>query len=320
MPATLNAKTGTVELTTPKGKGSANILLYGATVISWKDTTEGIERLFLSTKAPLDGTKPIRGGIPVIFPLFGPASDHKDAHHVKELPKHGFARISTWKLVEQDSYDEDDSTTVKLTLSSKDVPDLKNKYLWPFELQLEVNLWHSDPALTVTLDVVYPESSPVGDDKPLSFHALLHNYLRVPSASAIDVSGLTGLPYLDKLKNGQEFHELQSTLKPNRSPVDSVYQGGTTQVELHYNAGSKDRSDKKNPWDAKSKGIRVERNSALKNVVVWNPGKEAGDNIEDLHKNGANDFFCVEPGSVRGFNELEKGQKWQGSETLTVIF
>ncbi|KAK0547165.1 hypothetical protein OC846_004974 [Tilletia horrida] len=311
MPAKLDAKTGIVELTTPKGKGSAKILLYGATVISWKDTTEGIERLFLSSKSPLDGTKPIRGGIPIVFPLFGPASDHKDAHHVKDLPKHGFARTSKWKLVEQDNYDEDDSTTVKLTLSNEDVdlPDLKNKYIWPFQLQLEVNLWHSDPALTVTLDVTYPESSPVADDKPLSFHALLHNYLRTPVASAVDVSGLTGLPYLDKLKGGQEFHELQSTLKPNRSPVDSVYQGGTSQVELHYNAGSKDRGDKKKPWDQGSKGIRVERSSSLKNVVVWNPGKEAGDEIADLHKNGVGEFFCVEPGSVRGFNLLEKGQK-----------
>ncbi|KAK0519472.1 hypothetical protein OC834_000919 [Tilletia horrida] len=320
MPATLNAKDGIVELKTPKGKGSAKILLYGATVISWADTTTGTERLFLSTKSPLDGSKPIRGGIPIIFPLFGNSGDHKDAHHVKEIAKHGFARTSKWKLVEQDNYDEDDSTTVKLTLDQDDVGNLKNRYEWPFQLTLEVNLWHSDPALTVTLDVLYPENSPVADDKPLSFHALLHNYLRVPVASAIDVSGLTGLPYLDKLKGGEEFHELQSTLKPNRAPVDSVYQGGTSQVELHYNAGSKDRNDKKQPWDDKSKGIRVERSSSLKNVVVWNPGKEAGDEIADLHKNGVSNFFCVEPGSVRGFNLLEKGQKWQGSQTLTVIF
>jgi len=290
MPASLDSKAGIVTLKTPKGKGEAKILLYGATVIGWKDTTEGIERFFLSTKSPLDGSSPIRGGCPVVFPVFGPPNAHPEevARTVKDVPKHGFARKATWKLVEKDNYDEDDCTTVKLTLSSKDVPDLKNVYDWPFELQLEVNLWHSDPALTITLDVEYPESSPISDDKPLPFHALLHNYLRVPIASAIDISGLTGLPYLDKLKNGQEFHELQSTLKPNRAPIDSVYQGGTNEVVLRYNASSKERTDKKNPWDAGSKGIRVERSSSLRNVVVWNPGKEAGEGI----------LICIRTGQI----------------------
>jgi glucose-6-phosphate 1-epimerase len=41
--------------------------LYGATVTSWK--TGGQEQLFVSEKAHLDGSKPIRGGIPVVFPV-----------------------------------------------------------------------------------------------------------------------------------------------------------------------------------------------------------------------------------------------------------
>ena len=45
-----------------------DILLYGATVISWK-SANGKENLFLSSKAHLDGSKPVRGGIPLVFPV-----------------------------------------------------------------------------------------------------------------------------------------------------------------------------------------------------------------------------------------------------------
>lgn len=45
---------------------AVTILFYGATVISWK--ADGRENLFLSDKAALDGSKPVRGGIPLVFP------------------------------------------------------------------------------------------------------------------------------------------------------------------------------------------------------------------------------------------------------------
>lgn len=49
------------------------VLLYGATVISWK-SANGKENLFLSSKAHLDGSKPVRGGIPLVFPVRLPPS------------------------------------------------------------------------------------------------------------------------------------------------------------------------------------------------------------------------------------------------------
>lgn len=47
---------------------SVEVLLHGATVISWKDAS-GTEKLWLSEKAVLDGSKPVRGGIPLVFPV-----------------------------------------------------------------------------------------------------------------------------------------------------------------------------------------------------------------------------------------------------------
>jgi glucose-6-phosphate 1-epimerase len=64
--------------------------------VSWKspsvENKELKERLFLSSKAILDGTKAIRGGIPIVFPCFG-APQHPE--HLK-LAQHGFARTSLW--------------------------------------------------------------------------------------------------------------------------------------------------------------------------------------------------------------------------------
>ena len=94
------------DCTTSAQGASVEILLYGASVISYK--VGGEERLFLSAKAALDGSKvrdtmgsaafstystqAVRGGIPLVFPCFGPPS-HPD--HLR-LPQHGFARSSKW--------------------------------------------------------------------------------------------------------------------------------------------------------------------------------------------------------------------------------
>lgn len=88
---------------------TVELLYYGATVISWK--VNGVERLFVSNKAITDGSKPIRGGIPVIFPCFG-APTHPE--HMK-LPQHGFARSERWSF---DSIVMDNDVGVSVKLSS----------------------------------------------------------------------------------------------------------------------------------------------------------------------------------------------------------
>ena len=63
---TVSIKDATIEASLPSGE-SVTVYLYGATVTSWK--ANGQEQLFLSEKALLDGSKPIRGGIPLVFPV-----------------------------------------------------------------------------------------------------------------------------------------------------------------------------------------------------------------------------------------------------------
>jgi glucose-6-phosphate 1-epimerase len=51
----------------PTGE-SVEVLLYGATIVSWKGKG-GHEKLWLSEAAKLDGSKAVRGGIPLVFPV-----------------------------------------------------------------------------------------------------------------------------------------------------------------------------------------------------------------------------------------------------------
>ena len=51
---------------------TVEVLLFGATVTSWKSNGGKTENLWLSEKADLSGTKAVRGGIPVVFPVSGP--------------------------------------------------------------------------------------------------------------------------------------------------------------------------------------------------------------------------------------------------------
>jgi hypothetical protein len=48
---------------------SVEVLLFGATVTSWKSHGGKTENLWVSEKADLTGTKAVRGGIPVVFPV-----------------------------------------------------------------------------------------------------------------------------------------------------------------------------------------------------------------------------------------------------------
>jgi glucose-6-phosphate 1-epimerase len=66
-------------------------------VISWKSGTkeysDPVENLFVSKKAIFDGSMPIRGGIPIVFPCFGPPVHPQHS----KLSQHGFARSEQWK-------------------------------------------------------------------------------------------------------------------------------------------------------------------------------------------------------------------------------
>ena len=92
-----------VQLTHHSGT-RAEVYLHGGHITSWQDA-QGIERFFVSRESHYAVERPIRGGIPVIFPQFGSGP----------LPQHGLARTSEWRLISTQVIDDAVSATLQLT-------------------------------------------------------------------------------------------------------------------------------------------------------------------------------------------------------------
>lgn len=158
---------------------SCQVNLFGATVTSWR-TSDYKEQLFLSTAAKLDGSKPIRGGIPLVFPVFGPPP--KD-HETGKLPQHGFARNNYWEFLGKSSSENtggrsDDSIKLDFGLSSLMLDDAtKSKWGYAFGLVYSVTL--SKNKLETQL-VVQNKGS-----ESFEFQCLFHSYLNVPVSPII---------------------------------------------------------------------------------------------------------------------------------------
>ncbi|KAJ9121584.1 hypothetical protein QFC22_002203 [Naganishia vaughanmartiniae] len=223
----VNKTARTVQISLPTGE-SAEIYYYGATVTSW--IAGGKERLFVSSKAALDGSKPIRGGIPICWPIFGPPPKEADEslqYHAK-LSQHGFARNHNWTL-ERVVMDRPEGVSVRFTLDP--TPEIVSIFPHPFhltyvvtltkhELSTDIHVVNPSPtksltgAVSAAVDAVtsalpasvtgteskVPQSVNDAAQHELKFQALFHTYLAVSDASKIKIKGLKqGLTYLDKV-------------------------------------------------------------------------------------------------------------------------
>lgn len=281
-----------VILTHPNG-ATVTALLYGATIISWKSPSEGRddepskERLFVSSKAALDGTKPVRGGIPVVFPFFGPPT--RPEH--QKMSQHGFARNSNWYYA---STVLDSSAGVSVQLGLKPTPETDALLTFPWGLTYTITL----AAHQLTTDLTVKNTSASGAS--FDFQALLHTYLAAPSAS-VAIGPLTNLTFIDKVAGGVEGKETRAEVDV-RSFTDRVYKNAGGSYSVRWQGGGAD--------------VRA---LGFDDVVVWNPGKEAGSKIGDMEDGGWDKFVCVEPGTASYWVTLGAGEEWKGQQVITAL-
>ncbi|KAM5343045.1 hypothetical protein ACJ41O_014011 [Fusarium nematophilum] len=277
----------------PTGE-SVEVLLHGATVISWKDP-KGEEKLWVSEAAALDGSAPVRGGIPIVFPVFGTAPDHEAT---SKLPQHGFVRNSRWEFLGK-STSEGSSESVKLDfgLSSESISD-DFKALWPYKFALIYSVSLDKDALNTTLVITND------GDVPFEFQTLLHTYFKISDISSIEVTGLEDATYIDKLADLKE--ETQSAAVAFSGETDRIYTpaNGPTHPVVVSEAGAP--------------RFRIVRDN-LDQVVVWNPWVDKAAGIKDFEpKDGWKNMLCVEPGSVKGWQKLEKGDAFEAAQTISL--
>ncbi|KAH8816548.1 putative glucose-6-phosphate 1-epimerase [Xylogone sp. PMI_703] len=283
----------------PTGE-SVEILLYGATIISWKDA-QGEEKLFLSEKAKLDGTKAVRGGVPLVFPVFGTAPDHPA---VSKLPQHGFARISRWEFLGKSSSESssinaggDSSVKLDFGLSSNNL-SAESKAAWPHEFGLIYSVTLSRGELATSI-VISNE-----DKESWEFQTLLHTYFRVKDISNVTVTGLESSSYLDKLI---------TPLKPTTSPASPL--SITAKTDRVYTPAGGDKAPVEILEGGKPTYTVVRDN--LNEVVVWNPWENVANEMGDFGPaDGWKNMICVEAGAVSGWQKLEPGETFEGGQFI----
>jgi glucose-6-phosphate 1-epimerase len=181
-----------VQLRAPDG-AQASVTLYGAHLVSWKDAG-GRERLFCSARSARDGSRPIRGGVPVIFPQFGERGSGM---------RHGFARVSNWRLAA--SGVKDGAAFARFALGPADLaPHLAAAWPHAFALELFVSVRGSE--LEMTLDVRNKGAA------AFPFAAALHTYHLVDDIERVRIDGVESAPLAIEGKLDQVYEQVGPTL------------------------------------------------------------------------------------------------------------
>jgi glucose-6-phosphate 1-epimerase len=146
-------------------KYNAQIFLQGAHLTSFKDW------LFLSPQSNFIEDKPIRGGVPIVFPYFG--------HHKTDTssPQHGFARTMPWKLESQ----HEDGASLSLVHDG-------------FSLQIQ---YEFGDTLKANLSI-----ENIGECTR-NYEVALHTYFAVSDIRSVVIKGIDGKEFLDNMENLQ---------------------------------------------------------------------------------------------------------------------
>lgn len=259
----------------------AEICLYGGHITRFVPHGS-FDILWLSPASFFEIGKPIRGGIPICFPWFGP-------HPTDNLkPMHGFARLMYWDVVETASIPSGE-TLIKLQLCSS----VETKQYWPSEFKAELTI-----VVGKKLDVQLAISNT--GTEPFEYTAALHSYLSVSDIASVKIEGLQGVSYYEGVGNQtveQTDEFLEILQEENRRYIDTE-----ADCIIHD--------------DAFGHGIRVSKTGS-KVTVVWNPGAETSSKMSDLEPDSYETFVCVE--AVNSYNNSIRLGKDETHVTSTTI-
>ena len=232
------------EITTPLAE--AHIYLHGAHVTHFAPAGQR-PVLFMSAQSWFQAGKPIRGGVPVIFPWFGPRQGHTEA------PAHGFARTRPW-TPESIRQQPDGSVVVALRLE----PDAETRALWgePHDWVLRHRITIGT-ALTMELEIENRGAASFRCEEAL------HTYFSVSDVAAIQIHGLENAEYYDNTdgmrRKCQDNEPIRFAAETDRTYIHTASQCAIDDPGLHRRIViEKTHSDSTivwNPWIAKAQAM-----------------------------------------------------------------
>jgi glucose-6-phosphate 1-epimerase len=243
---------------------TAEIYPHGAHVTGFQKHGEA-PLLFMSAASEFLAEKPIRGGVPVIFPWFGSREG---------MVAHGFARLAEWDLV---------------AASVRPLGAVKLSFQLPTEEPYKVTF-----DVTVGSSLIMELGVHNTADTPFTFETCLHTYFQIGDIRQLRVSGLQGTRYHDQLL-AAGFAETADAIRFS-AETDRTYQETSATVAIIdpvldraiivSKTGSKS-TVVWNPWIAKSQRmpdfgddeylrmVCVESGNVSENSVTLAPGEEA---------------------------------------------
>jgi len=243
--------------------GQAQIYLHGAHVAHFQPKGHS-PVIFLSSKSFFEPGKAIRGGVPVIFPWFGPRNGDKNSMH-------GLVRTRNW-IVEEVARAGDTVKAVFAIASSNET-----KAIWNHDFQLRLIITVGS---TLTMELAVQNTS-VHD---FVFEEALHTYYAVGDVREIAIAGLSGSTYVDKNNFGPEIRvDAQNPMRFS-GPTDRIYQNQTATCTIT------------DPL-LKRRIIITKENSH--SMVVWSPWSDKIGGFVDMLPDEWVKFCCVETCNVR---------------------
>jgi len=249
---------------------SATVYLHGAHVTHFQPKGKG-PVLWMSDWSWFEAGKPIRGGVPICWPWFGPhAGDPK-------LPGHGFARLVEWKLTKTAQL-PGGRTQVQLALTPAEVrtspaAGLLKVFPHPFELTFAVTV---GAELEMELAVHNPGQA------PFTFEEALHTYLVTGDIWDARIRGLAGAKYVDKM---------QAMKVCTQEAEEVVFAGETDRVYLDTRSACELIDSKL------ERRIAVAKENSV-NTVVWNPHKAKAKAMPDFGDGEWKGMVCIETANV----------------------
>ena len=242
---------------------TAELYLHGAHLTQWQ-SVDAEPVLYLSPASFFKPDKAIRGGVPVIFPWFGPRTAELTGNST-EGAQHGFARITEWTLAFAAISGDDLHLT--LTLAPSDATRAAG--FDHFRVALEFRLGHK---LTMRMTVANQGS------EPLVFEEALHTYLCVSDPEQVRMTGLANTEFIDKPDHATRKTQHAEVLTLS-GETDRLYLNTTNTLRLEDPLGGR--------------AITVAK-SGSNSSVVWNPGAALTATMKDFEPDSWQDFVCVE--------------------------
>jgi glucose-6-phosphate 1-epimerase len=250
---------GLVRAVISTSTAEADLYLQGAHVTHW--TPRGQRPvLFVSPKSLFTPGTAIRGGVPVIFPWFGPRSDGKPG------PAHGFARTAEW-AIEGTKLRDDGNVEIALVLSPNDTT--RGLGYDSFHLRLRATIGSS---LEIELETRNDAK------EPLTYEEALHTYFAIADIRQTSVSGLEATAYIDKT-DGFKRKKLGNEPVRIAKETDQVHLSTKATCVIHDPV-----------WQRR---IIIEK-AGSDSTVVWNPWIDKTKGMSDMAPDGWQNMICVE--------------------------